>query len=194
VPGKHQATGNPDGPEPIWFQHSLCPKPPIIAYTTDASEANDLVSSLRGDVFGFDLEWPPAGTKITTINSQGKAETIWPGRSWDPVAGKYKFTTGKTAMIQICDKRLVILIHMKDMRGESLSTSNLVELKLMADLPEKVLELIQDPKKFKLGVNISGPFLDHLESNVITRSDRNRRREEAIEGLPPPSDSYHFPT
>jgi hypothetical protein len=64
----------------------------------------------------------------------------------------------------------------------------------MADLPEKVLDLIQDPTKFKLGVNISGTFLDHLESNVITRSDRNRRREEAIEGLPPPSDSYHFPT
>jgi hypothetical protein len=106
-------------PETVWFQHALCSSPPSIAYTTDASEANDLISSLKGDVFGFDLEWPPPGRKTVTLNALGKEVVSWPGRKWDAAANRYVFKTGKTAMIQICDKHLVILIHMKDMRGKS---------------------------------------------------------------------------
>lgn len=94
---------------------------PKIAYTTSPSEADDLISCLRGDVLGFDLEWPPAGKYTTVEEKTGTTSTEWVGRTWDAENKKYVFTTGRTALVQVCDRDLIVLVHLKDMRGESFS-------------------------------------------------------------------------
>ena len=33
--------------------------------------------------------------------------------------GKYVFTPGRTALVQVCDGELIVLVHLKDMKGES---------------------------------------------------------------------------
>lgn len=98
-------------------------RPVKVAYTTDPSEANDLLSCLRGPVMGFDIEWPVAGTyKIT--NSLGVSYTKRIGMDWVGGAGGaggtgWKWKQGKTALMQVCDGDFVVLVHLKDMTGES---------------------------------------------------------------------------
>jgi hypothetical protein len=86
----------PEDPDTEYFQYQKTPKPPSVVYTTDPDEANDLISCLKGDVFGFDLEWP---SNVKT---------------WDKVEKKVKFgQQGKTALVQICDHHTIILIHLR---------------------------------------------------------------------------------
>ncbi len=92
-------------------------------YTCDASEADDLLSCLRGPVLGLDLEWPVAGM-YTTRDARGKETRVRVGMTWDPAAGRYKFGQGRTALMQVCDERMVVLIHLLTMKGESGSGSS----------------------------------------------------------------------
>jgi hypothetical protein len=80
-----------------YFSYHRLPRPPAVAYITTPDEANDLVSCLKGDVFGFDLEWPPTE------------------KHWDGNLKKYYFGQGRTALVQICDRDTILLIHMKNM-------------------------------------------------------------------------------
>jgi len=83
-----------EDPSLDYFQYQKCPNPPAVVYTTDPSEANDLIDCLKGDVFGFDLEWP---SRV---------------KQWDK-AGKFSLGQGRTALVQICDQHTIILLHMK---------------------------------------------------------------------------------
>ena len=91
-----------DDPSINYFQYQKCPNPPAVVYTTDPSEANDLIDCLKGDVFGFDLEWP---SRV---------------KQWDK-AGKFSLGQGRTALVQICDRHTIILLHMK--KKSSMSAS-----------------------------------------------------------------------
>lgn len=86
--------------EDPYFQYQKCPNPPAVVYTTDPSEANDLIDCLKGDVFGFDLEWP---SRV---------------KQWDK-AGNFSLGQGRTALVQICDRHTIILLHLKKKSGMS---------------------------------------------------------------------------
>lgn len=109
-----------DEPDPnvSYFQYTSLTPTPKLAYTTDRDEADLLISCLKGNILGFDLEWPPAGLQSFKDPISGKVEKKWVGRSWDAGKGKYVFTTGKTALVQVCDGELIVLVHLKDMKGE----------------------------------------------------------------------------
>jgi hypothetical protein len=84
-----------DGMEPI--------KRPTVVYTADSSEADDLIGCLTGDVFGFDLEWP-----------------VWRGFYKDKngkMTSRKWLKPGKTALVQICDDKLILLIHLSKIDG-----------------------------------------------------------------------------
>jgi hypothetical protein len=89
-----------EDPSIEYFQYQKCPNPPAVVYTTDPSEANDLIDCLKGDVFGFDLEWP---SRV---------------KQWDK-AGKFSLGQGRTALVQICDRYTIILLHLKKKNGMS---------------------------------------------------------------------------
>jgi hypothetical protein len=89
-----------EDPSIVYFQYQKCPNPPAVVYTTDPSEANDLIDCLKGDVFGFDLEWP---SRV---------------KQWDK-AGKFSLGQGRTALVQICDRHTIILLHLKKKNGIS---------------------------------------------------------------------------
>jgi len=113
-PTKQSKAFEADDPSTEYFEYHKCPKPPSLVYTTDPSEANDLISCLKGDVFGFDLEWP-SGIK-----------------TWDQTTKRYTFGQGRTALVQICDKETIILIHLKrSTRMLCHVMSSLVEVVLM---------------------------------------------------------------
>jgi hypothetical protein len=86
---------------PFFSYKSLKP-PPTIVYTCCPDETDDLLPLLKGDVVGFDMEWPvnyrryKGSTKATKLND-------------------------KTALIQICDDKIVLLLHLSKMRCESMS-------------------------------------------------------------------------
>lgn len=65
---------------------------PAVVYTPDEEEANDLVQCLKGPVMGFDLEWVVLFRK---------------GRS---------AMTHRTALVQICDARMILLVHVSAMK------------------------------------------------------------------------------
>ncbi|KAI8972404.1 ribonuclease H-like domain-containing protein [Trametes punicea] len=87
---------------------------PAVVYTADEGEANDLVQCLKGPVLGFDLEW-------VVLFRRGRA----------PIEHK-------TALVQLCDARMILLIHVSSMKK----------------FPEKVQEVIEGKDIFKLGANI----------------------------------------
>jgi hypothetical protein len=83
---------------------------PTIVYTSSPDEATELISCLRGGVYGFDLEWPVwKGTRGTSKNGKNK-EWVNPG---------------KTALVQICDEKMVLLLHVSKMDGECVEISGL---------------------------------------------------------------------
>jgi hypothetical protein len=96
---------------PIFSHRTFTPRSPRVVYTTSASEADDLLACLRGPVLGFDLEWPTAG-RHRIIDGKGKTHTIKTGMTWMPAEQRYAFGQGKTALIQVCDERMVVLIHL----------------------------------------------------------------------------------
>lgn len=78
-----------------YTDHKPCPE---VVYTTSISEADQLLGRLEGQVMGLDLEWPM--------------------RWWDKEASRWQFRPGKTALIQVCDERLIVLLHLKDGNSE----------------------------------------------------------------------------
>lgn len=84
-------------PLPI-FNYKNLAAPPKVVYTRDVNEANDLLECMTGNVVGFDLEWP---TKM-----------------YNQTTRRYDWTPGKTALMQIGDERLVVLMHVWHMPRE----------------------------------------------------------------------------
>ncbi|RSH93841.1 hypothetical protein EHS25_006490 [Saitozyma podzolica] len=125
---------------PIFSHRTFTPRSPRVVYTTSASEADDLLACLRGPVLGFDLEWPTAG-RHRIVDGKGKTHTIKTGMTWMPAEQRYAFGQGKTALIQVCDERMVVLIHLNGLPDG---------LKI---LPSKFIGMMQDPKIYKAGVN-----------------------------------------
>ncbi|EIW79834.1 ribonuclease H-like protein [Coniophora puteana RWD-64-598 SS2] len=85
-----------------------------IYYTRDEKEADRLVQTLAGPL-GFDMEWP---YRQATANSE-----------------EY---VGRTALVQLCDKRTILLI----------------QVSAMSQFPQKVAEVIKNPSIVKTGVHI----------------------------------------
>ncbi|KZT01330.1 ribonuclease H-like protein [Laetiporus sulphureus 93-53] len=83
---------------------------PTIAYTYNEDEANDLVQMLKGPL-GFDMEW-----KVR----------------FNP------FRSFPTALLQLCDEQIIMLIHLSQMDG----------------VPQKVQEILKSPDIPKVGVRI----------------------------------------
>ncbi|KAI6020100.1 hypothetical protein PISMIDRAFT_678671 [Pisolithus microcarpus 441] len=85
--------------------------PAAVCYTQCEDEANDLVQSLESPL-GFDMEW-------RVMWQAGAAER-------------------RTALVQLCDVRTILLIQVSDMKR----------------FPRKVLEVIESPNIVKTGANI----------------------------------------
>nr|XP_031861093.1 uncharacterized protein CI109_003453 [Kwoniella shandongensis]KAA5528165.1 hypothetical protein CI109_003453 [Kwoniella shandongensis] len=184
IKGKGKAT-RPMDSLPL-FHYSQYDPPPSIVYTTCPSEADDLVSCLKGNVLGFDLEWPPAGKYRVPIPGGGTMEKRI-GMKWNETLKKYEWGQGRTALVQLCDEKMVILIHL----GEN------------TDLPQKVIEIIRDPSIYKLGVQVKGDgqkllrdFPEHFDplpsssdttergdSEAISEVDNRRTRHRGPSGL-----------
>ena len=82
---------------PFFTYKSLRPKPTLV-YTCCPDETDDLLMLLQGDVVGFDMEWPVSY------------------RAQKGVSGARKLTD-KTALVQVCDDKLVLLLHLSKMRS-----------------------------------------------------------------------------
>ncbi|KAI0717859.1 ribonuclease H-like domain-containing protein [Cerioporus squamosus] len=89
------------------------PPIPAVVYTRHEEEANELVQCLKGPL-GFDLEWP-------VTFRRGQAPKEW-----------------RTALVQICDSRMIVLI----------------QVSAMSKFPQKVKEIIENKDIIKLGANI----------------------------------------
>ncbi|GAA5983692.1 hypothetical protein JCM11641_000935 [Rhodosporidiobolus odoratus] len=96
--------------------------------TTDEREIERVLKRLEGPL-GFDLEWNPY-TRV-----KGGATT-----------------QGKTALVQICDEKTILLVQVARMRR----------------FPPVLKEFIEDPTKIKLGVQIAG------DANKLTRDFSHR--------------------
>lgn len=97
-----------------YFRYTDYSPTPEVIYTTSLPEADELLSRLQGEVLGLDLEWPMAGWYK---GPDGKKFQI--GMTWNETAKKWDFGQGRTALIQICDEKLIILIHLKEGNSES---------------------------------------------------------------------------
>ncbi|TYJ52792.1 hypothetical protein B9479_006596 [Cryptococcus floricola] len=87
---------DPDPSLPL-FTYKDSSTPFTIKFTKSAVEADALVDTLKGNIIGFDMEWP-----------------IWGKKTWDPVERSYRPQQGKTALVQLCDEETVILIHLQN--------------------------------------------------------------------------------
>ena len=85
---------------------------PQVVYTSNVEEANDLLSCLSGEVLGFDMEWPRAGQK----DEKGKVL----GRIWNDDSKQYTFKELKTALLQFCDDKMIVLVHLWHMKSRLL--------------------------------------------------------------------------
>ncbi|KAJ9127393.1 hypothetical protein QFC24_000800 [Naganishia onofrii] len=108
--------------------HPFYKKPPTKAYTADPQEANELLSMIKGNAIAFDMEWP---------FTKGRKRVVLPGGK---VMMQGFANQGKTALIQVGDDDLIVLVH----------------LSMMKDFPSKLREIIENPKVYKLGVNVIG--------------------------------------
>lgn len=101
---------------PVFSYKSLQPTPKVV-YTSDLDEANMLLDCLKGNIIGFDLEWP--------IPGQRGPDGFKVGMVWDPEVGyarhpgsrRIKFTEPRTALMQFCDERMVVLVQIWGMPG-----------------------------------------------------------------------------
>ncbi|OSD00619.1 ribonuclease H-like protein [Trametes coccinea BRFM310] len=98
---------------PTYSYEDYVPSPGVV-YTHDEGEANDLVQCLKGSVLGFDLEW------VVTFRKG------------------YPMRSHRTALVQLCDARMIVLIQVSAMKK----------------FPEKVKAIIENKDVFKLGANI----------------------------------------
>ena len=94
---------------PVFTYKTLTPRPKV-AYTSDPAEAEMLLGCLKGNIMGFDMEWPIPGQK----GADGKSI----GMSFDSATGKMKFSPGKTGLMQFCDEHLVVLVQVHNMQRE----------------------------------------------------------------------------
>ena len=101
---------NPGLPE---YDHSTYSPPPKVVYTRNADEANDLLSCLKGEVLGFDMEWPTAG------QADQKGRMV--GRRWNAEKKVYENHQPKTALLQFCDTDMIVMVHIWHMDRESYS-------------------------------------------------------------------------
>lgn len=122
----HQLESSTSRPAPGWItQQSVLPEPspslppfayrtllpaPKVIYTSDPDEANDLLSCLKGDILGFDLEWPMNNHKTPDGRSAGSI--------WDPMTNKLKFVQPRVALMQFCDEKMVVLVQIWGMKSE----------------------------------------------------------------------------
>nr|XP_018263566.1 uncharacterized protein I303_03435 [Kwoniella dejecticola CBS 10117]OBR85724.1 hypothetical protein I303_03435 [Kwoniella dejecticola CBS 10117] len=138
--GKSRSKAKSDDAQPLpFFHYSQYVPPPQVVYTTSTDEANDLLGCLKGSVLGFDLEWPPAGRyKMTRPDGSTWEKKV--GMTWDPVTRDYVYGQGRTALMQFCDEKLVVLIHL----GETM------------DIPSKAIEILRSASIYKLGVQVNG--------------------------------------
>ncbi|WWC89824.1 uncharacterized protein L201_004752 [Kwoniella dendrophila CBS 6074] len=157
---------------PFFHYSQYNPKPHVV-YTNSIEEANDLLGCLKGDILGFDLEWPPAGRyKVTQPN--GFVKEVKVGMTWDSTKKDYVFGQGRTALMQFCDEKMVILIHL----GEKM------------DIPSKAVEILQSPSVYKLGVQVKGDglkllrdFPNHFTSPSSTSEESNPTADPGLKGL-----------
>ncbi|KAG1763785.1 hypothetical protein EDD22DRAFT_885926 [Suillus occidentalis] len=96
---------------PNYSYANYCTPPPDVVYTRCEDEANKLVQSLESPL-GFDLEW----------------RVLWNSGAQER----------RTALVQLCDKSTILLIHVSQMKR----------------FPERVLEVIESPNIIKTGANI----------------------------------------
>ncbi|WRT67397.1 uncharacterized protein IL334_004368 [Kwoniella shivajii] len=121
------------------FHYSQYTPAPQVAYTSSIEEANDLLSCLKGDVLGFDLEWPPGG-RHRILQKDGSYVEKRIAMTWNETTRKYDIGQGRTALMQFCDEKLVVLVHL----GEKM------------DIPSKAIEILRSPSIYKLGVQVRG--------------------------------------
>lgn len=139
---------------PTFSYRNYTKRPPRVAYTTSMAEAEDLLSCLRGNVMGFDLEWPASG--FFKSSDVGGKKRVPVGAKWNAAKGKYDFSQAKTALAQICDEDLVVLIHLRNPKGQFVpDAESLPRLILVDALPKKLVEILNDKSIYKLGVAIS---------------------------------------
>ncbi|KAI0768322.1 ribonuclease H-like domain-containing protein [Trametes elegans] len=98
---------------PVYSYKDYSPTPAVV-YTPDEGEANDLAQCLKGPVLGFDLEWV-----VTFRRNKGSTER-------------------KTALVQLCDARMILL----------------VQVSAMKKFPQKIKEIIENKSIVKVGANI----------------------------------------
>ncbi|KAK4685652.1 hypothetical protein P7C73_g4502, partial [Tremellales sp. Uapishka_1] len=123
------------------FSHATHPTPPKVIYTNCAAEVDDLLACLHGPVLGFDMEWPVFGWQTSVDPTTGQKKSAPVGGTWN--GQKWVFGQAKTALIQICDERLVILIHLTGME----------------EIPKSVVELLANKEIYKTGVQVRGDGL-----------------------------------
>ncbi|THH19391.1 hypothetical protein EW146_g1738 [Bondarzewia mesenterica] len=99
---------------PLYTYRDSIPRPTLM-YIRSEAEANELVLALNGPV-GFDMEWCCSPRRHGTSVHR------------------------PTALVQICDSSIILLI----------------QLSAMKKVPQKVKELIESPSIPKMGVNIRG--------------------------------------
>nr|XP_019013796.1 uncharacterized protein I206_01870 [Kwoniella pini CBS 10737]OCF52577.1 hypothetical protein I206_01870 [Kwoniella pini CBS 10737] len=140
INGRSKDVPQEDGMKGLpYFHYGQYSPAPQVVYTSSTEEANDLLSCLKGNVLGFDLEWPPAGVyKMTRPDGSTWEKKI--GMTWDPIKKEYIFGQGRTALMQFCDDKLIVLIHL----GESM------------DIPNKAIEILRSPSIYKMGVQVNG--------------------------------------
>lgn len=120
-PAKPTKTAKPTAPissAPFFDYRQHTPSAPHVAYTTSLSEADDLLSCLKGPVLGMDLEWPVSGIQKLVDPRTGTVRRKAVGGTWDDEKKKYIWGQGRTALIQVCDERLIVLIHLKEGQSE----------------------------------------------------------------------------
>ncbi|GAA5961170.1 hypothetical protein JCM21900_005887 [Sporobolomyces salmonicolor] len=86
-----------------------------LIYTTDEAVVERALATMTGPL-GFDLEWDPY---------------VWKDG---------KGVQGKTALVQVCDEKTILLAHVARMKA----------------FPEALRDLVEDPARIKLGVQIAG--------------------------------------
>ncbi|KAG2133162.1 hypothetical protein BD769DRAFT_1572944 [Suillus cothurnatus] len=104
-----EATSMPDLPNYSYADY--CIPSPAVVYTRCEDEANRLVQTLESPL-GFDLEW----------------RVLWNSGAQER----------RTALVQLCDKSTILLVHISQMKR----------------FPERVLEVIESPSIVKTGANI----------------------------------------
>lgn len=137
-----------------YFHYNQYHPTPEVFYTTDLAAADVRLRELRGPFMGLDMEWPYEKIQQDSFRFIEKI--------------------GKTAMIQVCDERLIVMLHLQDASSESgyvlptLLPSPIVccasAEDVVRDLPPRLIEIMADPTIYKCGVQVRSE-LDILTFN-----------------------------